>query len=94
MLLALTAEYAGIVFPNRSASGALSVRDNSDLVHLATAIHHSASGFVTAENALVAAADAIETGYGIKIIHVEHFAQLLQSTKRWITAIDSRFAGR
>jgi GNAT superfamily N-acetyltransferase/predicted nucleic acid-binding protein len=94
MLLALTTELAGIVFPNRSASGALSVRDNSDLVHLATAIHHSASGFVTAENALVAVADAIETGYGINIIHVEHFAQLLQSTKRRITAIDSRFAGR
>jgi predicted nucleic acid-binding protein len=93
-LLALTTELAGIVFPQRAANGSLSVQDNSDLIHLATAIHHSASGFVTAENALVAVADAVETSYGIRVIHVEQFAQILRGTKRRIMTIDSRFAGR
>ena len=93
-LLALTTELARLVFPQRTANGALSVQDSSDLIHLATAIHHSASGFVTAENALVAAAEAVEINYGIRIIHVEQFAQLLQDTKRRIMAVDSRFAGR
>jgi GNAT superfamily N-acetyltransferase len=93
-LSGLTTELAKAVFPQRAASGALSIQDNSDLIHLATAIHHSASGFVTAENALLAAADKIEASHGIKVIHVERFAQLLKGSKRRIMAIDSRFAGR
>jgi hypothetical protein len=93
-LLELTTGLAQIIFTQRATCGTLSVQDNSDLIHLATAIYHSASGFVTAENTLVAAADIIETIYGIKIIHVEHLAQLLKGTKRRITAIASRFAGR
>lgn len=88
----LTSELAGIVFPDRAKNNALSVQDDSDLIHLATAIHHSASGFVTAENALVQASNVLEIRYGIKIVHVEHFARLLQSAKHRIKTVDARFA--
>jgi predicted GNAT superfamily acetyltransferase len=91
---ALVSELGGLIFPQRAKDGTCSVQDNSDLIHLATAIHHSAMGFVTAENALVTAANVIESHYGVKIVHVEHFAHLLQGTKRRIAAIDSRFAGK
>jgi GNAT superfamily N-acetyltransferase len=90
---ALLAELGQIVFPDRAKTNTLTTQDNSDLVHLATAIHHSASGFITAEKALLIRSEQIEARYGLKIVHVEHLAQLLQGAKRRISMIDSRFAG-
>jgi GNAT superfamily N-acetyltransferase/predicted nucleic acid-binding protein len=92
-LSALTMELAHIIFPDRAKQGRLSVQDNSDLIHLATAIYHSASGFVTAENALVNSAEVIESRYGIKVVHVQHLAQLLEKTKRRAITVETRFGG-
>lgn len=93
-LTALASDLASMVFPERSKAGTLSIQDNSDLVHLATAIHHSASGFITAEDAIVRATDPIETRYGLQVIHVAKFAELLDAAKHRVSAIESRFAGR
>lgn len=55
----LVSEIASILFPERVANGKVSAHDRSDLIHLATAIHHEASGFVTSEHALVKKRDLI-----------------------------------
>ena len=55
----LSKELADIVFPERAKMNALTIQDNSDLLHLSTAIFHTATGFVTSEKAIVAQADPI-----------------------------------
>ena len=48
-------ELATLVFPHRGEHSALTIQDCSDLVHLATAIHHKAAGFVTGEKSILRA---------------------------------------
>ena len=49
LLQSLISELGTIVFPAKASTGHLSRNDCSDLIHLATAIHHGAVGFVTGE---------------------------------------------
>ena len=52
----LTAEFAPMLFPNRAKAGVLTTQDKSDILHLATAVHEGAKGFVTSEKAILAQA--------------------------------------
>lgn len=72
-----TQQLAAVVFPHRAAQGALSTQDQSDLVHLATAIHHKADGFVTGEKALLRARDNLQSTFGLDVVGVVDFAGTL-----------------
>lgn len=74
----LVTRLAEIVFPERAKQSRLSVQDSSDLIHLVTAAYNHATGFITAENALIRAADAIETQLGIRVVHVVEFAKRIR----------------
>jgi hypothetical protein len=74
----LIGELAAIVFPVRATAGTLTVQDRSDLIHLAITAHHKIVAFVTAEDALVRASQAIETSFGVRILHVKDLAETLK----------------
>ncbi len=74
-------ELGSLIFPNRSKSGTLTPQDQSDLVHLATAIHHQATGFVTSEDALLRVCDSIYKKHGVSVLHVKEFAALVKSAE-------------
>lgn len=59
---------AGLVFGERGLHGAMSANDLSDLKHLATAIHHRLAGFITNDNAILAASKQLEAVYGIQVV--------------------------
>jgi GNAT superfamily N-acetyltransferase len=84
VLVPLHKELSEIIFHTCSQNRPLSVRDNSDILHLGTAIHHRATGFVTSEEAMVRCRDEIYLRYGVEILHVKNFATALASRKNQI----------
>jgi GNAT superfamily N-acetyltransferase len=87
-------ELAAIAFPARATAGTLTVQDKSDLTHLAIAAHHKITAFVTAEDALVRASQAIETSFGIRVLHVKDLAETLKSTTSVSSPLDIGFSDR
>ena len=87
-------ELAEIVFPARATAGTLTVQDKSDLTHLAIAAHHKITAFVTAEDSLVRASHAIETRFGIRVLHVKDLAETLKSTTSVSSPLDIGFSDR
>lgn len=57
-----------IVFPEIGRSSIRAANDNSDLIHLASCIHHRTSGFVTREKAILRAADFLEKKYQLEVV--------------------------
>lgn len=66
-----------IVFPERHHQDKLSAQDRSDLRHIATAIHHKAAGFITSENAILRARPQLLEQWGLDVIGVEEFRELV-----------------
>lgn len=64
----LLADLGGIVFPTSEKDRAFTPNEKSDLTHLATAIHHRLAGFITSDDAVLAAAPVLEARYGIDVI--------------------------
>lgn len=73
----LKLELANLIFPERVRRGQLRLREQSDLMHLAAAIHNKAQGFVTSDQALLRRRTAIRTKYKIDVIGVSELAQLV-----------------
>jgi GNAT superfamily N-acetyltransferase/predicted nucleic acid-binding protein len=73
-------ELGSIVFPDEVSSGTLRAQDRSDLVHLATAIHCKASGFVTSEKAILRARSALESKYSLEVVGASEFADRVEPT--------------
>lgn len=73
----LVNKLAPVIFPERAGRGALTERDMSDLIHLATVIHHGAAGFVTSENAILRASRYLHEAHKIDVIGVEEFARIV-----------------
>jgi hypothetical protein len=90
----LSEELADIVFPERAKRDALTVQDNSDILHLTTAIFHTATGFITSEKAMVAQADPIMKRFGVQIVDVEAISKLLQTSQARASTVEYRFAGK
>lgn len=90
----LSKELADIVFPERAKRNALTVQDNSDLLHLATAVFHTATGFITSEKAMVAQADPIMKKFGVQIVDVDAITRLLQASQARAATVEYRFAGK
>lgn len=57
-----------IVFPDRAQDKNYSDNDLSDLTHIATAIHHRLTGFITSDEAILAVAKQIDQMFGIHVI--------------------------
>jgi GNAT superfamily N-acetyltransferase/predicted nucleic acid-binding protein len=74
---AIVAVLRSAIFPN-AACGGLRVQDESDLVHLATAIHHEASGFITGEKAILRARAALQSRYSLDVIGASEFADTVE----------------
>lgn len=64
---------AEIVFPERHASGSLSENDRSDLLHLATAIHHGLPGLITSDGRILECAPQLRQRFGVDAISPELF---------------------
>ena len=64
---------AMLVFPERYSSGSLSDNDRSDLIHLATAIHHGLSGLITSDGRILNKALELRQRFGIDAISPELF---------------------
>jgi ribosomal protein S18 acetylase RimI-like enzyme len=62
-----------IVFPERARDRSYSANDLSDLTHLATAVHHRLTGFITSDDAILAAGKQIEAMFSIHVISPQVF---------------------
>lgn len=70
----MVAELAVIVFPEKAKRNSLSPNDTSDLIHIATAIHHRVSGFVTGEKALLRRAPELRSRFRIDLVGTVEFS--------------------
>jgi GNAT superfamily N-acetyltransferase len=61
-------DLGSIVFPTPATEGAFTPNEQSDLTHLATAIHHRLAGFITSDDAVLAAAPVLDEKYDIDVI--------------------------
>ncbi len=61
-------ELRKIVFPETNRSLARRVNDASDLIHLATCIHHKTSAFVTREKAILRASAELEHRFQLEVV--------------------------
>lgn len=65
---ALISALSSLVFPEKARTQNFSANDLSDLTHLATAAHHRLAGFITNDDAILAAAGRIEEKFDIHVI--------------------------
>lgn len=72
-------ELGPIIFPERNMAGRLKTQDRSDLVHLATAIHECATGFITSEKAILKGAQLLHDRYSLQILSPEAFGMTLDA---------------
>jgi len=72
----LTTELGAIVFGKSARS--LRTQDASDLIHLGTAIHHGASGFITGEKAILRAREILQSKYGLDVVGANEFANVIE----------------
>lgn len=91
-LRSLIATLGPLVFDAKLRNSSLKARDYSDLTHLATAIHHNATGFITSEEAIVKAGRKLFDSYGIRILHVSEFARVARLSSETTRPIETRFA--
>jgi predicted nucleic acid-binding protein len=88
-------ELGAIIFPRAMSSGTLRVQDQSDLVHLATAIHHKASGFVTSEKAILRARTTLQSKYSVEVVGASEFAETVEpSDMEGTPAVQALSAGQ
>ncbi|HDH11154.1 MAG TPA: GNAT family N-acetyltransferase [Nitrospirae bacterium] len=62
-----------LVFPEKMHAGKLTENDRSDLLHLASCIHHRVYGFVTNDKAILKVSDKIRQNYGLDIVSSQDF---------------------
>lgn len=64
---------AEIIFPERHASSTLTKNDRSDLLHLATAIHHGLPGLITSDRRILECAPQLRQRFGVDAISPDLF---------------------
>jgi len=67
-----------LLFPDEVSAGTLRQQDQSDLAHLATAIYHQASGFITGEKAILRARDALQSTFSLDVVGANEFADTVE----------------
>jgi ribosomal protein S18 acetylase RimI-like enzyme/predicted nucleic acid-binding protein len=93
VLSRLTAEIRTIAFPHRPHSLPLRGQDQSDLIHLATAIYHTLAGFVTNEKAFLREQHQFYQKYGLRVMDVSKFADAVKSSKEPLKRADTKVSG-
>lgn len=81
----LKRELADLVFSDRARRGALRPRDNSDMLHLATTIYHSASGFVTSDDTILRQREELRAKYAIDVVGPAELAEFYLP-RQWTAA--------
>jgi GNAT superfamily N-acetyltransferase/predicted nucleic acid-binding protein len=71
----LIEELKAIVFPERTDEHKQYIHHISDLLHLAYCVHHGATGFITREKAILAAADQLKDSYFIEVLSASDLSQ-------------------
>jgi GNAT superfamily N-acetyltransferase len=74
-------ELGTVLFPTELSIGTLRPQDQSDLIHLATAIHHKASGFVTAEKAILRGRAVLQSKYSLDVVGASEFADTVEPSE-------------
>jgi GNAT superfamily N-acetyltransferase len=74
-------ELGTVLFPSEISTGTLRPQDQSDLVHLATAIHHKASGFVTGEKAILRGRGVLQSKYSLDVVGASEFADTVEPSE-------------
>lgn len=85
LLNTLRHDLANLLFANRLQTGDLRARDHSDLVHLATMIYHSASGFVTSDDAILRKREQLQEKYRIDVVGPAELAETYMPSQ-WTAA--------
>ena len=62
-----------IIFPKRLQKTAQAVKDESDLTHLSTCIHHRVFAFITSEKAILREGEALRREFGLSILSPSEF---------------------
>jgi GNAT superfamily N-acetyltransferase/predicted nucleic acid-binding protein len=57
-----------LIFPEQNRSKKRASNDNSDLVHLASCIHHKAAAFLTREKAILRRASELQDRFGLEVL--------------------------
>lgn len=87
-------ELAPLLFPERCANGQLSVQDESDILHLATAMEENADGFVTSEKAILGCGEWFRANHNLEVISPEVFGKRFTASTRTSDAYRIRLEGR
>jgi GNAT superfamily N-acetyltransferase len=77
-LQSITSALGPIIFPDRWQLNALSQQDRSDLIHLATAIHHKVAGFITSEKAILRSRLQLLNNFSLDVVGVTEFAGMVE----------------
>jgi GNAT superfamily N-acetyltransferase len=70
-----------LTFPKELINGTLRNQDRSDLVHLATAIHRKASGFITGERAILRGRGILQSNYSLDVVGSTEFADTVEPSE-------------
>jgi predicted nucleic acid-binding protein len=81
----LKRELADLIFADRVQARELRARDHSDLLHLATMVYHSASGFVTSDEAILRKRQELRSKYAIDVVGPAELAELYMPSQ-WTAA--------
>ena len=77
----LRLELAGLIFPGKTKQKTLKPRDESDIRHLAAAIHHKAAGFITSENAILRKRWMLQERFGLDVVGIVELAEFVTPTQ-------------
>jgi predicted nucleic acid-binding protein/GNAT superfamily N-acetyltransferase len=84
---------AALIFPGRHDMKDLRRREVSDLLHLATTIHHSAAGFVTSDEAILRKRGELRHMYRIDVVGPAELAELYMPSQWTPTQVDAVACG-
>jgi ribosomal protein S18 acetylase RimI-like enzyme/predicted nucleic acid-binding protein len=82
VLASYSTKLGPLIFPVRWAAQTLTIQDESDIAHLATAIEEGADGFITSEKAILSCADWFRKNHQLDIISPDVFGKHHTATAR------------
>lgn len=85
---------APLLFPERWAGSKLTKQDESDIVHLATAIEENADGFITSEKVILSCGEWFRTNHSLSVISPEVFGKHYTASTRVSAAFQVSVHGR
>jgi GNAT superfamily N-acetyltransferase len=81
VMQSITSELGPIIFHDKWQLNALSDQDRSDLMHLATAIHHKVAGFITSEKAILRSRSQLLSRFALDVVGVIEFAGMVEPSE-------------